>query len=172
MRSNMIETVMGAVVLVVAAFFLFVAYTSANMHAVKGYGLEARFSSTGGLVSGNDVRISGVKVGTVTATILDPKTFQAVVQIQVDPKIQLPVDTSASIASESLLGGKYLNLQPGGDDEMLKPGARIQYTQSAVNLEDLVGRFMFNAGSGGKPAAGGSAPAGGDAAPAAAPGGK
>lgn len=158
MRSNMIETVMGAVVLVVAAFFLFVAYTSANTHVVKGYALEARFSSTGGLAPGNDVRISGVKVGTVTTTTLDPKTFEAVVQVQVDPKLQLPIDTSAAIASESLLGGKYLNLQPGGDEEMLKPGARIQYTQSAVNLEDLVGRFMFNAGQGGKqqPATGGA----------------
>ncbi|MBB6254836.1 outer membrane lipid asymmetry maintenance protein MlaD [Nitrospirillum iridis] len=149
MRSNVIETVLGAVVLVVAAFFLYVAYTTANVRAVSGYALQARFASTGGLATGNDVRISGVKVGSVTKAYLDPKTYQAVVEVQIDNQIHLPVDTSAGIASESLLGGRYLNLQPGGEEEMLKPGGRIQYTQSAVNLEDLLGRFIFSAAGGG-----------------------
>ncbi|ASG22096.1 outer membrane lipid asymmetry maintenance protein MlaD [Nitrospirillum viridazoti] len=146
MRSNVIETVLGAVVLVVAAFFLYFAYTTANVRAVSGYALQARFASTGGLTAGSDVRISGVKVGSVTKAYLDPKTYQAVIEMQIDSQVKLPEDTSAGIASESLLGGKFLNLQPGGEEEMLKPGGRIQYTQSAVNLEDLLGRFIFSAG--------------------------
>lgn len=153
MRKNVIETVLGAVVLLVAGFFLFFAYTSSSVKSVSGYKLEARFSSTGGLSSGADVRISGVKVGTVTGQHLDKKTFQAVVGMEIDSNVQLPRDTTASIASESLLGGRYLQLDPGGEEEMLKAGDTIEYTQSAVNLEELLGRFIFNsAGSGEKKA--------------------
>ncbi|QJE72962.1 outer membrane lipid asymmetry maintenance protein MlaD [Aerophototrophica crusticola] len=163
MRRNVIETVLGAVVLVVAGFFLFFAYTSADLRPVRGYTLEARFSSTSGLSAGSDVRISGVKVGTVTGQTLDPKSFQAVVSMEIDPTVQLPRDTSAAIASESLLGGRYLQLQPGGEEEMLKAGERIEYTQSAVNLEELLGRFIFSASGGGGGGQGGDAapPAGG-----------
>jgi len=149
MRRNVIETVLGAVVLVVAGFFLFFAYTSSSVRAVGGYKLEARFSSTGGLSAGSDVRISGVKVGTVTGQFLDKQTFQAVVQMEIDRNIQLPRDTSASIASESLLGGRYLQLEPGGEEDKLKEGDVIEYTQSAVNLEELLGRFIFNSNSSG-----------------------
>ncbi|HYC02459.1 MAG TPA: outer membrane lipid asymmetry maintenance protein MlaD [Azospirillaceae bacterium] len=146
MRRNVIETVLGAVVLAVAGFFLFFAYTSANIRTGDGYPLEARFSSSGGINPGAVVRISGVKVGTVTGQSLDPKSFQAVITMEIDNGVQLPRDTTAVIASESLLGGRFLDLQPGGDEEMLKPGERIEYTQAAVNLEDLLGRFMFSSG--------------------------
>lgn len=144
MRRNIIETVLGAVVLLVAGFFLFFAYTSSSVRAVSGYAIEARFSSTGGLSAGADVRISGVKVGTVTQQFLDKQTYQAVVRMEIDSNILLPRDTAASIASESLLGGRYLQLDPGGDEEKLKPGETIEYTQSAVNLEELLGRFIFS----------------------------
>lgn len=170
MRRNVIETVLGAVVLVVAGFFLFFAYTSSSVRPVSGYKLEARFSSTGGLSAGSDVRISGVKVGTVTGQFLDKQTFQAVVQMEIDRSIQLPRDTSASIASESLLGGRYLQLEPGGEEDKLKEGDVIEYTQSAVNLEELLGRFIFSSSGGGQGGNGGgqaaSPPASGEAPPA------
>lgn len=150
MRKNVIETILGAVVLLVAGFFLFFAYTTSSVKAVSGYPLEARFSSTGGLASGADVRISGVKVGTVTSQHLDKQTFQAVVRMDIDSNVQLPRDTTASIASESLLGGRYLQLDPGGEEDKLKAGDTIEYTQSAVNLEELLGRFIFNSASGEK----------------------
>lgn len=150
MRRNIVETVMGAVVLLVAGLFLFFAYTNSNVKAVSGYPVLARFSSTGGLTAGADVRISGVKVGTVTQQYLDKQTFQAVVHMEIDNNVQLPRDTAASIASESLLGGRYLQLDPGGDEETLKPGETIEYTQSAVNLEELLGRFIFSSTGGTK----------------------
>ncbi|MFV3073189.1 outer membrane lipid asymmetry maintenance protein MlaD [Niveispirillum fermenti] len=156
MRRNVIETVLGAVVLLVAGFFLFFAYTSSSVRAISGYPLEARFSSTGGLSAGADVRISGVKVGTVTQQYLDKQTYQAVIRMEIDSNVQLPRDTSASIASESLLGGRYLQLDPGGEDDWLKPGDMIEYTQSAVNLEELLGRFIFSS-TGGGGASGGDA---------------
>lgn len=145
MNHNVIETVLGAVVLAIAAFFLIFALGAADMRKVSGYEVTANFSKIDGLASGLDVRMSGVKVGTVLKTELDPKTYLAKVTLGIDNSIQLPVDTVAKIASESLLGGKYLALEPGAEDEMLKDGGEIQYTQASVNLEEMIGKFIFSA---------------------------
>ena len=144
MRRNVIETVLGAVVLLVAGFFLAFAYKSADLHKVEGYSLTANFNSIGGLQNGADIRISGVKVGSVAGLSLDPATFLAVVHLTLDPSIKLPRDTVALVASESLLGGKYLSLEPGGDPDILKPGARIEYTQSTPGFEQLLGQVIFS----------------------------
>ena len=144
MRRNVIETVLGAVVLLVAGFFLAFAYKSADLRKVEGYSLTANFNSIGGLQNGADIRISGVKVGSVAGLTLDPATYLAVVHLTIDPKIKLPRDTIALVASESLLGGKYLSLEPGGDPDILKPGARIEYTQSTPGFEQLLGQVIFS----------------------------
>lgn len=144
MRRNVIETVLGGVVLVVAGFFLAFAYKSADLRRVEGYEVTANFSSIAGLSAGSDVRVSGVKVGSVTGLTLDPKTYQAVVHMSIDPGIKLPTDTAAVVASESLLGGKFLSLEPGGDPDMIKPGGRIDYTQSTPGLEQLLGQVIFS----------------------------
>lgn len=157
MRRNSIETVLGGVVLAVAGLFLVFAYTSADLRKVSGYELTAAFTSISGLQSGSDVRISGVKVGTVTALTLDQKTFQAIVHLSVDPGVKLPVDTAAVVASESLLGGKFLALEPGGEEKVLVPGGRIQYSQSTPGLEQLLGQVIFSLQNMSKPADGGSA---------------
>lgn len=151
MRRNIIETVLGAVVLLVAGFFLVFAYTSADLRAVSGYEVTARFANITGLQTGADVRISGVKVGTVVSQTLDSQSFLAVVRLSVDPKIRLPRDTVALVASEGLLGGKFMALEPGGDTVMIEPGGRIDYTQSTPGLEQLLGQVIFNLqGSGNK----------------------
>lgn len=144
MRRNVIETVLGGVVLAVAGFFLAFAYSSANLRKVDGYEVSAAFSSIAGLQNGSDVRISGVKVGAVTALTLDPKTYQAVVKMTIDPSVKLTKDTAAIIASESLLGGKFLSLEPGGEDGFIPPGGRIQYTQSTPGIEQLLGQVIFS----------------------------
>lgn len=144
MRRNAIETVMGAVVLVVAAFFLVFAYTSAGIGTVKGYELYARFDRIDGLEDGSDVRLSGIKVGSVIDQKLEPETYLAVLRISIDPSVKLPADTVAKVMSDGLLGGKYLGLDPGGDERILKPGEEIQFTQSAISLEDLIGRYIFS----------------------------
>ena len=147
MHRNLIETVMGGVVLAVALFFLVFAYTSAGLGEVDGYEVTARFPSIEGLNVGSDVRISGVKVGTVVAQKLNPATFLAEVRMSIDDSIELPIDTAAIIASEGLLGGKFMRLEPGGDEELIVAGGAIEYTQSPVNLEDLLGRFIFGSQS-------------------------
>ena len=147
MHRNLIETVMGGVVLAVALFFLVFAYTSADLGSVDGYEVVAHFQSIEGLSVGSDVRISGVKVGTVVSQELDPLSFLAEVRMSIDDSIELPVDTAAIIASESLLGGKFMRLEPGGDEELIGPGGVVEYTQAPVNVEELLGRFIFGSQS-------------------------
>lgn len=156
MRRNVIETVMGAVVLVVAAFFLVFSYTTAQVGNVRGYDILAKFDQAGGLSPGGDVRISGIKVGSIVDLRLDPETYQAVVRMSIDDNVRLPSDTIAKVTSESLLGGKFLALDPGGDDRMIEAGGEVRYTQSSVNLEDMIGQLIFSTGSGGATKGGGS----------------
>ncbi len=155
MRRNLIETVMGAVVLAVAVMFVYFAYTTAQIRALPGYEVSAAFFKVGGLSVGSDVRISGVKVGTVTERRLDPASFDAVVVMSVANEIKLPEDTVASIASEGLLGGKYVSLQ---STALVAPGSRLRETRSFKTLEDQVGEIIFLATSRPEPSAGGDAP--------------
>lgn len=148
MTRNLLETLLGAIVLVVAIVFLVFAYTSSQVETGDGYELIAQFDRVDGLERGAEVRISGIRVGTVVEQQLDPQTYQARVRFTVRDGVELPLDTSAAIVSNSLLGGKYLQLVPGGDVEMLNPGEEITLTQSAVNLEDLIGHMIFSQGGG------------------------
>jgi phospholipid/cholesterol/gamma-HCH transport system substrate-binding protein len=144
MSRNAVETVMGAVVLVVAALFLFFAYSTSQVRAVSGYELTARFNRVEGLRDGGDVRISGIKVGSIVSQELDPKSFVAIVKISVDPSIKLPVDTVATITSSGLFGDKFLSLEPGNEDQTIKPGGALEHTQSPMSLESLIGQYIFS----------------------------
>jgi len=143
-RHGVAETLTGALVLVVALAFLAYAVAHSGRTSGSGYTLQARFDRIDGLQIGGDVRIAGVKVGTVTDERIDPKTYSAMVSMTVRDDIRLPKDTGASITSESLLGGKYISLSPGGDETDLKPGGVITITQSSVSLEELLGKFIFS----------------------------
>ena len=143
-QRNLTELAAGAVVLLVAAGFLGYAVVHTGRATVSGYALHARFDRIDGLAAGSDVRLAGVKVGTVSATAIDPKTYQAIVRFTVAPDMRLPVDSSAQVTSDGLLGGKFLALVPGGDDKMLPDGGEVTITQSALSLEDLLGKFIFN----------------------------
>lgn len=144
MRRNAIETIIGAVVLVVAAVFVVFAYSSADIAAVRGYEVTAKFDRVDGVRDGTDVRLSGIKVGSVVGESLEPDTYFAVLVLSIDNAIQLPTDTSAKIVSDGLLGSKYVALEPGADETMLKNGGEITHTQSAINIEDLVSRYIFS----------------------------
>lgn len=163
MGRNLIETLMGAVVLVVAGLFLVFAYSSTNVRPVRGYDLIAKFERIDGLAPGADVRVSGIKVGTVVEQRLEPDTFLAVVRMSVDSHVKLPTDTVAQVASEGLLGGNFVALVPGADEKVVQPGGEIRFTQSPVNLVQLIGKFIFNSAAGqdqkGGQAAPGSSPA-------------
>jgi phospholipid/cholesterol/gamma-HCH transport system substrate-binding protein len=143
MRKPVIESIMGAVVLLVAAYFLVFAYTSAHERQVDGYRLTAKFLKVGGLRVGSDVRISGIKVGTVLDERLDQDTYEAALTLSIRSDIRLPVDTVASIATQGLLGDKYIRLEPGTMEDRLKPDEVLKNTRDYKSLEDTVGEFIF-----------------------------
>jgi len=144
MNRNLIETVMGAVVLVVAALFIVFAYSKAEVGAVEGYEIQAKFDRIDGILAGSDVRMSGIKIGTVTASSLDPKTYFAEVKMNIRSDVKIPDDTSIAVSSDGLLGDQFLALSPGGSDDMLEPGGEITVTQGSVDLMNLVGQMIFS----------------------------
>jgi phospholipid/cholesterol/gamma-HCH transport system substrate-binding protein len=144
MRSNVIETLTGAFVLLISLFLISFAYLRTHTHENEGYSLTAKFERIDGLNIGGDVRVGGIKIGTVINQKIDPKSYMAIVTIAVNPSLHFPKDSSMSVASEGLLGGKYLDLVPGGDEETIKAGGEIVHTQSAVNLESMIGQMIFS----------------------------
>ncbi|MEM8791427.1 MAG: outer membrane lipid asymmetry maintenance protein MlaD [Pseudomonadota bacterium] len=146
MASNTVEALIGGVVLAAAGGFLVYAANTANISAAGGYELTAEFRKAEGISQGGDVRIGGVKVGSITAMDLDPQTYKAVVRLSINNGIQIPDDSDVKITSSSLLGDSYLAIQPGGSEFMLEPGDAIEFTQDSVNLLDMVGRFIHGSG--------------------------
>lgn len=144
---------MGAVVLIVAAVFVYFAYMMAGIGMAPGYTVTAQFFKIGGLSAGSDVQISGVKVGTVSGARLDPETYDAIVTLSINEGVRLPEDTIASIDSQGILGGKYVRLEPGQASTHIEPGGRITNTRAYRSLEDQVGEIIFLATSpgGGQP---------------------
>ncbi len=143
MRRSPVETLVGALVIGVAVVFFLFAYNTAQVETVEGYAVTARFDRIDGIRQGSDVRMSGIKIGTVVDQRIDPETFLAVVRMSIDSKIRLPTDSSAAITSEGLLGDNYLSLTPGGADETIADGGEIEFTQGAVDLSSLIGQLIF-----------------------------
>jgi phospholipid/cholesterol/gamma-HCH transport system substrate-binding protein len=146
MQRNTLEIVMGAIVLLAAAGFVSLAYEAADLKGGNGYEIVAEFGSTGWLSAGDDVRISGIKVGRIVRQELDPITYAARIVISLDPAVTVPSDTSARITAASLLGGNYLELMPGADETMMGAGDVIYDTRDPVSLTDLLGKAVFSAG--------------------------
>lgn len=143
-ERNAGEVLVGAAVIAVAAGFLAYALANSGRAATSGYALTARFDHIDGLATGADVRIAGVKVGSVAGARIDPKTYEAVVSLSVQDGLQIPKDSSAEVTSDGLLGGKYVSIAPGGDAADIAPGGRIEITQGSVSLEQLLGKFIFS----------------------------
>ena len=132
----------GFFVIGVFLWFLWFLISSFFLNSsLKTYSLKAVFSSVDGISVGSDVKISGIKVGDVATVNINPTTYQAEVEIKIFTKFKLPVDSSAAIQSSGLLGQKYIELAPGVEDENLKEGSTIKYTQSSLNLEKLISQF-------------------------------
>jgi phospholipid/cholesterol/gamma-HCH transport system substrate-binding protein len=148
MTRKLPELLTGFAVIIVAAVFLVFALSSTGKVSTGGYPLQAQFASIGALTVGSDVKIGGVVVGHVAGERLDPVTYAAIIQITMNSDIKVPNDSSAAVTSDSLLGGNYVAISPGGSNTMLTPGQSFPVTQSAVNIEDLLGKFIFSMGNG------------------------
>ena len=145
MKNSTVETLIGAVVIAIAAVFLVFAYNSSGrgQHSA-GYHISAEFDNVEGVNVGTDIRMSGIKIGTVTAQSLNPQNYQAVVTMAIDPNVKLADDTSAKVTSEGLLGAKFIALDAGGSETKLAEGGVINYTQGAVDIWSLISQAMFD----------------------------
>lgn len=147
MGKKGIETMVGVFVLLGMAGLVFLALKAANLgsfNAGSTYSLSARFDNIGGLKRHAPVRSAGVTVGRVVAIELDRKTYQGVVRMELDSKVEFPKDSSARILTAGLLGDQYIGVEPGADEKILVAGDVIKQTQSAVVLESLISQFLFN----------------------------
>ena len=143
MRAHWGETAVGFVVLALAGLFLAYSLGVANGgRSGHGYEVTAKVGDVGSLAPGSKVTVGGVKIGSVTAVSLDPKSYLAVSHLSVDIAVPLPTDTTAKITSDGLLGGEHVALTPGGAMDNLKAGDEITNTQGAVDLFGLIGSFI------------------------------
>uniref|UniRef100_B0SZH0 Mammalian cell entry related domain protein n=1 Tax=Caulobacter sp. (strain K31) TaxID=366602 RepID=B0SZH0_CAUSK len=155
MREQWAETAMGVVVLALTAGFLTYSLSVGGVHSKSGnYEISAKFGEAGSLAPGASVTVAGVKVGTVSKVVLEPKTYLAVAKLSIDPTVKLPADSTAKITSDGLLGGAHVAIAPGASLDDLKPGGEIENTQGAVDIFGLIGSVIRPQGGG----------AGGDAA--------
>ena len=165
--TKTIETWVGLFVAIGLVALFFVAMQVSNLGEIRtasgSYTVTARFDNIGGLKPRAPVAMAGVRIGRVSRIDFDKKSFEAIVQMRINPAYDtLPEDTSASILTAGLLGEQYIGLTPGGSDEVLKEGDELELTQSAMVLEQLISRFLFdkaegggkksNSGNGGTPA--------------------
>ncbi len=145
MRKRSIEILVGLFVLLGMLGLVFLSLKAANLAAFSTadtYTLQARFDNIGGLKVRAPVRSAGVTIGRVIAIKLDETTYEGVVTMGIDHKLQFPRDTSAKILTAGLLGDQYVGLEPGADEKLLARGDVIKQTQSAVVLENLIGQFI------------------------------
>ena len=143
MSENRAELLVGALVIAVAAGFL--AYATSRAGVIQGsdgYSLVASFRSAEGVSVGTDVRLAGVKIGSITGLTLNPQTFRADATLAIRSGVELPDDSSVLIASEGLLGGNFVEIQPGGSAFNFEPGAEIDNTQGAISLIELLSKFV------------------------------
>ena len=149
MKRNVLETTLAAMVLVVAGVFLVFAQNVGNVTSVQGWELKAKFNSVDGLGIGNDVRIGGVKVGTVVGLTIDQQDYRALVKMQILKELKLPFDTVAAVVSEGVLGGKYITLEPGQGKLSNQNGLWWKNTKDVEPGETTVGKEIFGLGVGG-----------------------
>jgi phospholipid/cholesterol/gamma-HCH transport system substrate-binding protein len=140
-QNNTVETIIGAIVVIVAAAFIVFAYRSTSAGGLSGYSVTADLPRVDGINVGTDVRLSGIKIGTVSDLTLKPN-YLVTVHMRIRQDVLIPTDSSLVVTSSGVLGSSYLSVSPGGDDTMLKDGGQISHTQGSVDLMGLVGRFI------------------------------
>ena len=143
MRYSLVEILLGAIVLLTALGFLTLGMQSINSQK-DGYNIALIFGSTAGLKNGDDVKISGINVGKITKLELNQEDYNAKVKIIVNNDIKIPDDSSAKIASSSLLGGNFLDIIPGSSEQNLEPNDVIYDTTDTLSFTDMLGKFIFS----------------------------
>ena len=144
MKENILEIVVGCIVIIIAITFVFFTISSTGIKK-KGWYINAEFGNIGGLKVGDDVVIAGIKVGEVLSNKLDSQTFIAIVKLNLEKNISIPDDSIAKISSESLLGGQYVEIIPGASNIMFNEEQTIYNTRDPVSISELLGQAVFSA---------------------------
>ena len=144
MKSNTFEAIVGAFVIFLSVVFLFFGFSTMKLQNSDNYNISALFNRIDGIKIGSDIRMSGIKIGSVASQELDNSSFEAKVLMSIDSKILIPEDSSAKITSDGLLGGNYISIEPGGSDIYLLNNEEIFFTQGSVDLIGLVGETLFS----------------------------
>jgi phospholipid/cholesterol/gamma-HCH transport system substrate-binding protein len=144
MKNNIIELLVGfAVIIIAASFFIFGYKINYKDDNVDNYTINAYFQNIEGLEQGSDVKLSGIKIGYVENITLEKDTYYAIVKMRINKAVEIPADSRAIVSTSGILGGNYVRITPGGDDVNLADNEKIKFTQSALNLEDLIGKLMY-----------------------------
>lgn len=145
MRNDTVETLIGAIVIAIAVVFVVYAYKSTGT-SVAGYEVIAKMNRVDGVAVGTDVKLAGVKVGTVRALTLEP-SYLIAVHMTINNEVKIPEDSSLMVTSAGLLGSSYLSIAPGGSDKMIAPGGQIKNTQGSIDMMGLINKFVNNGSS-------------------------
>ena len=141
---NYFDFLVGTIVLLFAIGFFTYSFKSSKISSNVGYDIFAKFDNADGITIGSDIKIAGIKIGSITEQNLDEKTSKAYLKMNISSAVKIPADSSAKIVSEGLLGAKYISISLGGDEEILKNGQELSFTQSSLNFEELLGKFIFS----------------------------
>jgi len=152
-QNNFAESLIGAGVVAVAIIIAVLAYYRTGSGSLSGYEINARLSKADGLAVGTDVRLAGIKVGTVSDMTLDPRTYLVTVHMNIHNDVKLPVDSSILVTQSGFLGGQYLSITPGGDDKMMTAGTYFENAQGSIDVMALVGRFATGGSTSNQPPA-------------------
>lgn len=145
MKQRVIETAVGFIVICIALFsFIFFYKVSDSSKDGDGYFLSAYFQNIEGLSEGCDVKLSGIKVGYIDNLSLEKDTYFAIAKLKIRKGVDIPSDSRAIVSTSGLLGGKYVRINPGAADDNLKENGKIKFTQSSINIEDLIGKLMYS----------------------------
>lgn len=145
MKQNTLETMVGFIVLLIAATFFTFVYKNSNYSSrTSGYDVIAKFQNIDGIVKGAEIKLAGIKIGYVSEIDLEQETYDASVKLRINDNVSIPKDSNAIVSTNGILGGKYIRINPGASDDMLKAEGRIIFTQSALNIEDLISKLMYS----------------------------
>ena len=144
MKSNTFEALIGALVVIFTLVFLLYGFSSMRLNKDSNYNIYAVFNRIDGIKIGSDVRLSGIKIGSVSSQKLDNITYEARVSMAINSNISIPDDSSAKITTDGVLGSNYISIEPGGNDIYLEDGEGIMFTQGSIDLIGLVGEAIFS----------------------------
>lgn len=145
MKQGAFETILGMIILLGAAVFFMYAYKISGLSDTgTHYKVTANFDNVEGINKGSDIKISGIKIGEVAEIVLEPGSYYATVIFSLNKDVALPIDSRAQIVTSGLIGGKYISIEPGTDEQHLKDNDKVIYTKSAMNIENLINKLVYS----------------------------